>query len=47
MFLLLMLKEVLTEFTFCMSNDDAISIMNNFNLVDKEVFYNFFTTYKK
>ena len=30
-----MLREVLTRFIFGMSNDDAINIMNGFNLVDK------------
>ena len=30
-----MLREVLTEFIFCISKDDAIKIMNGSNLVDK------------
>ena len=30
-----------------MSKDDAISIMNNFNLIDKKVFIIFFTIYIK
>ena len=30
-----MLREVLTEFTFGMSKDDAINIMNGSNMVDK------------
>ena len=29
-----------------MRKDDAISIINNDNLVDKKLFFNFFITYK-
>ena len=36
MLLLFTLKEVLTEFTFGMSKDNAISIISNSNLVDKK-----------
>ena len=38
MLLLFMLKELLTEFTFGIwaKKDDAISIINNSNLVDKK-----------
>ena len=37
------------DFHFCyMSKDDAISIMNNYNLVDKKgVFSFFFSLYKR
>ena len=30
-----------------MSKDYAISMVNNSNLIDKKVFYNFFTVYTK
>ena len=47
--LLLMLKEVLTEFTFGIwKKNDAIRIINNSNLIDKKcVLYFFLLIYKK
>ena len=47
MLLLFMLTCAYRIHFWYMSKDDAISIMNNSNLIDKKVVYNFFIIYKK